>query len=627
MCPPTNWKLPIIGALPSWKDAKRVGVDLETRDPQLTTLGPGVRRDGYPVGYGFAIEDGPSAYMPTRHGHGTNLDEGHVLQYWRDQARDFTGEIAGANLSYDLDYLAEMGIVFRRASFFRDVQVAEPLLDELQFRYSLDAIAGRRGIPGKDEGLLKQAAEAWGVHPKSGMWQLPPEYVGPYGEQDCRLPLAILRRQEREIDALGLREIWDRESRLLPVLVKMRRRGVRIDFDQLDRVAENALEREIAALSRITHLTGIQLDTSDTTKTSAIAPVLRHIGLDIPQTEAGNDSVKNDWLRTLDGDVPAAIMSARKFNKLRGTFVKSIRTHAVGDRIHCTLRQMVGEAEGSDEAGGAKFGRLSCKDPNLQQQPSRDDEIGPMWRKIYLPDEGGEWLCADYSSQEPRITVHYAEATGAPGGAEMAQRYRDDPRMDYHQQIAEIMGVARKPAKTIGLALAYNMGEGKLAKSLGLPYTAESFVNRRGETINYLKAGPEAQALLAQYHEAVPYIRQLAADTERVAKKRGYVRTWGGRHCHFPRKRSGYGYDFTHKALNRTVQGSAADQMRQAMVDADDESIPLQLQVHDELDLTIGQRSEARQLAEVMRNAMQFTVPMVVDLEVGPNWADIEKIS
>lgn len=634
-----------MSSLPSWDGAKRVCVDLETRDPQLTKLGPGVRRDGEIVGIAFTIEDGPSAYLPIAHGNGRNLDPKHVWSYMHTQAEQFRGEIVGANLPYDLDYLAEADVVFRRASFFRDVQVAEPILDELQFTYGLDAIAGRHGLPGKDESLLKQAAAAWGVDPKAGMWELPPRFVGPYAEQDTKLPLQLLRRQEMKIEEQGLGEVWDLESRLLPVLVKMRRRGVRVDFDELDRIEDWAQEQEVSALSRVTHLTGIHLDRSDTTKSSALIPVLEHIGLKLPMTEPtpkfpnGQKSVKNDWLKSLpQHDVVDAILRAKKFNKLAGTFVASVRTHAVGDRIHCTFKQSIGEDESGDE-GGARYGRLSCKDPNLQQQPARDKEIGPRWRRIYLPDEGGEWACLDFSQQEPRWLAHYAELMELPRAAEMAERYRTDPKADNHDMTATLINPnwpnldaktkkqERDAAKIIFLGLCYGMGPAKLARSLGLPTKMRSFTNREGRIVDYLGAGDEAQALLEMFWKKVPFVKGLSKAAEKKANRVGFVLTAEGRRCRFPRVRRGgkWVWDWTHKAGNRVIQGSAGGQTKKAMVDADAAGIPIQLQVHDELDLTIYEPETALACAEIMRNALPCNVPHRVDIETGPTWGDIQE--
>tara|TARA_R110002167_G_C12707228_1_gene655139 strand:- start:32574 stop:34517 length:1944 start_codon:yes stop_codon:yes gene_type:complete len=640
----------VLGQLPNWEKEKRICVDLETRDPQLKKLGPGVRRDGYIIGLGFAIDGGPSAYMPTRHANGTNMDEDQVFEYWAYQAKHYRGEIVGANLSYDLDYLAERGIIFRQASFFRDVQIAEPLLDELQMSYSLDNIAARRGIEGKDETLMKAAAAAWGVDSKAGMWELPPEFVGAYGEQDCRVPLEILRQQEAELSEQGLLPVWDLESRLLPVLVKMRRRGIRVDFDRLDEVSTWSTEREVSALARITHLTGINLTTSDTTKTSALVPVMEQMGIDFNKPEFrtdptkghpnGQPSIKNDWLKSLpQHDILDAILEARKFNKLNGTFVKSIRTHAIGDRIHCTFKQMVGESEGSDESTGAKYGRLSCTGPNLQQQPARDPEIGPIWRSIYIPDEGKQFAVLDFSQQEPRWLVHYAELLQLPKAAAMAERYRTDPTADNHDMMATLINAhwpslsakfqkaERSVAKVIFLGLCYGMGPAKLARSLGMKTKMRKFTARDGRVVRYLGAGDEAQALLDKFRKGVPFVKALMKKAEEKAAKVGFILTVEGRRCRFPKvwnaKTRKWEWDMTHKAGNRLIQGSAGGQTKTAMVKADEAGIPIQLQVHDEIDFSFEDPEMPLRCAKIMRHAVPCNVPHKVDIETGPNWGDI----
>jgi len=155
--PTSQWKLPDT-SLPSWANAKRVAIDTETRDDFLRELGPGVRRGGYMVGISFAIEDGPKYYLPFAHEGGGNLPKEQVFAYMKEQSRVFRGTLVGAHLAYDLDYLWEQGIMFENVEFFRDVQIAEPLIDELQMSYSLENICKRYNIPGKDETLLREAA-------------------------------------------------------------------------------------------------------------------------------------------------------------------------------------------------------------------------------------------------------------------------------------------------------------------------------------------------------------------------------------------------------------------------------------------------------------------------------------
>ena len=621
--PNSTWAPPKLSELPSWKGARRVCVDLETCDPDLRKKGPGVRTNGRVVGIGFAIEDGPGAYLPIGHYGGGNVDPHQVWRYMLDQARDFDGEIVGANLQYDMDYLAQGGVLFR--GMFRDVQVAEPLLDELQMSYSLDNIARRYGMPGKDERLLREYANAWGVDAKKGMWQLPAAAVGDYAIQDCRLPLKLLRLQERKLESQDLLKIYDVECKLQKVLLKMKRRGVRVDFAKLAQIEQLSVEKEQAALERITELTGVPLGMyedcgktkSEITLKTKLVEIMARIKVPVPVTEAGNDSITNDWLMALEHPVADVIREAKKWNKLRTTFVASIHTHSVGDRIHCTFNQMIGEEDG--DVDGARFGRLSCKLPNLQQQPARDPEIGPLWRSIYLPDEGGEWACLDYSQQEPRWLVHYAELCGFPRAKEAAEAYRNDPTTDNHQMMADLCGVERKPAKELFLGKIYGMGGGKLARKLGLP-VVKKIHSKTG--YEYDAAGPEAQAIIDQFNKGVPFVNLLADLAEQRAKETGYIITAGGRRCRFPSVGRGR-YDWTHKALNRLIQGSAGDQTKYAMVAADEENIRIQLQVHDELDLTIWDRKEAAHLAMVMRECMPCNVPAKVDEEIGPNWGEI----
>ena len=613
--PDLSWKPTPIAQLPSWDQAKRVGYDLETYDPDLRDLGPGVRTNGRVIGISFAIEDGPKHYIPFGHASG-NLDRETAWRYIRDQMEVFKGDVVGANLGYDVDYSMENGVDFSGVTL-RDVQIAEPLLDELQFSYSLDNIAKRRGFPGKDETLLRQYASRLGIDPKSQMYLMPSGAVGPYAEIDAELPLQLLRRQEAEIEEQGLWDVYDMECSLQPVLIKMRRRGVRVDLEKVEVIERMSLSRECAALAEIKRLTGFALTTDDTTKSAALIPVVRHLGFPIPKTDKGNDSLVNDYMASLKHPVCDLIMVAKKWNKLRNTFCKSIRRHQVNGRIHCTFNQMIGEDD-SGEEGGARYGRLSCKQPNLQQQPKRDEEIGPLWRSIYLPEEGAEWISLDYSTQEPRWLTHYAELDRLEGAKGAADAYRKDPKTDFHQFVSDIIGIPRKPSKEIGLGKCYGMGGAKMAGKLGLP-TVVKVNSWSGKS--YLAAGPECQKLIDAFDKGVPFVSLLAKNLEMRAKKMGYIITAGGRRCRFPLLPSGK-YDWVFKALNRLIQGSSGDQMKRAMVLLDAEGLPLQLQVHDEVDMS-GDRAMAEAGTEIMLHAIPCNVPHRIVAELGPSWGQI----
>jgi DNA polymerase I-like protein with 3'-5' exonuclease and polymerase domains len=620
--PESNWSPPSLSELPSWAGARRVAIDTETRDENLKKLGPGVRRGGYIVGYSFAIEDGPKHYVPMRHMGGDNVDPVQALAYLRYQAANFEGEIVGANLPYDLDYLAETDVHFTRTRRFLDVQIADPLINELQRSYSLAEIAKRHGIPGKDEELLREAARAYGVDPKGDMWKLPGRFVGKYGEADADRPLRIMRKQEKIIEDQDLWQVFHLESDILPVLLKMRRRGVKVDFERLEKVEAWSLAEEGKELAKVQHLTGLRIAVGDVWKAAALAPVFHHLGIALPKTAAGKDSIRKDILDTIDHPVAHAIKRARKVNKIRTTFAQSVRTYETQGRIHATFNQLRRTDESDDSEGGAAYGRLSCVDPNMQQQPARDGETGPMWRSIYRPDFG-QWCSADLSQQEPRWLIHWACITGSKllgehaweVACKMRDSFRENPKTDSYDAFSAYTGLKRKEAKEVYLGRIYAMGGAKMARKLGLP--TKWIENRAGKKIEV--AGDEAQAIIDRFDGGVPYGRKMAELCERQAKKNGFIKTMSGRRCRFPVDDQG-NFDWTHKSLNRLIQGSSADQVKLIMLALDKENIPIQLQVHDELCTSVNGPEEATRIQKIMMEAVPLQVPMKVDVELGDSW-------
>lgn len=367
--PESAWRPPSMSELPaSWEGAQRVGVDIETHDPTLNSggptgrgLGPGVRRDGKVIGVSFAIEGGPKHYLPWGHVGGDNMDKDKVIQYLKDQAKIKTYSVVGANLGYDTDYLAELGIDFLDHDL-RDIQVAEPLLNENKLKYSLDATALDYGFEGKDETLLLEAAKAYNLHPKKDMWKLPARFVGRYAEEDADLPLRLIRKQEHLIDTQGLQGIYDLERRIQPILVRMRRHGVLIDFDHLDRVEKWTIEQELLMLQEIFNRTNIRIRLDEINKKTLTSAALDAGGLPYDYTPTGEPKIDTALLLPLakHDKLANAIIHAKYLNKLRNTFVASIRSHETNGRIHSTLNQLKRQEEGSEEAIGAGPGRMSC---------------------------------------------------------------------------------------------------------------------------------------------------------------------------------------------------------------------------------------------------------------------------
>jgi DNA polymerase I-like protein with 3'-5' exonuclease and polymerase domains len=667
--PESSWKSPSMSDLPSWKGVKRITIDAECKDLAIAEkLGTGALRDDcYSVGWAFRIDEGPKFYLPMRHEGGGNLPEANVLGYLRSQIKDFEGEYVGANLAYDMDYGYTDGFEWNRNAKFRDIQIAEPIIDELQFSYSLANIGKKYGIEAKDEEMLKAAAESYGVDPKGGLWRLPAKFVGPYAEGDVVSPLEILKKQEAIIDSENLRQIWDLETRTLPVLVRMRRRGVKIDFDKLTEIEKWTVSEEDECYRLIKHMTGVKITPADIWKADALAPALTDIGVRFERTAAGKASIDRFLLGKNDHPVCQAILKARKVNKIRTTFAASVRKYEINGRLHCSFKQIAQEDEQGNQKG-VRYGRLSAVHPNMQQQPSpdRDPIIAGEWRKIFIPEPGAIWGCNDYSQQEPRWTTHFAALMDLPRAREAARRYQDDPTTDNHEMMTRLIHgdtlvnrwmsekttnykVNRGHSKNIFLGLCYGEGGAKLCLDIGMPTRWKvEYWHQRKKIIEFFEtkreamayrtqigkgffkevAGEQGQAILDNFDETVPYVGKLAKKASEMAESRGWVRTVLGRRLNFKVREDG-SYENNHKALNRVIQGSSADQVKLAICELDDAGHYIQLQVHDETDGSFASIAKAKEAGDIMRDCIlkycKTWVPFQVDTECGPNWGDIKK--
>ena len=611
--PESNWSIPAI--FPKFKDNERIAIDLETCDPHLLTSGPGwATNRGYVVGVGVATKDW-KGYFPIRHAGGGNLDEAVVLRWLQKTLSVSSREVIFHNALYDVGWLRREGVDVKGKIF--DTMFAAPIVDENRYSYSLDSLGQTYCGEKKDESLLQDAALAWGINPKSEMYKLHSKYVGPYGEQDAALTLKLYEKLRMELREQNLEPIYEIECRLIPLLLEMRWRGVRVDEQKAEDVSKNLSLQEQKLHIEIKRKYGEDVNLW---ANASLQKVFDKNNLAYPRTEKGMPSFQRQWLESHEHELPQMIVRARKLNKARTTFIdKMISEHAVNGRIHAEAHPL------RSDAGGTVSGRFSYSNPNLQQVPARDPEIGNLIRSLFIPEEGCQWGVFDYSQQEPRLTVHYANTMGLIGAKDAVTAYRDK-NADFHQIVADMANIPRKQAKNINLGLSYGMGKEKLIKELGL-----------GDT--------EAQALLTKYHEKVPFIRGLQDQCARVALDRGYIKTLAGRRCHFDlwehkydktmplpleEARDKYGdvlkRSYTYKALNRLIQGSAADMTKLAMLGLWEEGIVPHIQVHDEVDISIEDGEQAAKVSRIMENCVDLAVPLVVDTELGPNWGSTEEI-
>lgn len=666
--PSSAWRPPALADLPEWV-GDRVGIDTETKDPDLRKLGPGVRRKGCEVvGISFAFEDGQKFYLPFGHpddGKGDLLSRENVLAYVRYQAKRFRGTVVGAHLSYDLDWLAENEILFPLAERFADVLIADPLIYELHDKYSLEAVARRRGLGGKDEGLLRAAAVDYCIDPKKELWRLPARYVGPYAEEDAALPLRVLRSQEKDIERDGIERAWDMHCRLLPLLVGMRRRGVRVNEDRLDQIETWCKDQERRALQAVHRETGVDIPADEVMNATLLGRALEKAGIPLSTFDEGMDQ---DALRKVNHIVAHWLVVARKAFKIRSTYVRGVRDHITNGRIHCTFNQIKRTDDFTDATKGVAVGRISCQNPNTQNQPSLsrsppNDETGALWRCVYEPDEGDEWLACDLKQQEPKWSYHFCAMMKLPGAEDVCADLRANPRKDSYEPLVERTGQPRNACKIIWLSRTYGKGEGGLCSDLppfglDLPTRTVTFSFDRyraamnegktkleakafatipadtdeGQTcidkgaFTWEGAGEEGGRIINEFDRSMPFLKLGADIAQQRARERGYITLRSGRRLHFEKGDDGkYKNQDVRKAFNRVIQGNSAEQTMEIMIAVAREpelGRRMMLQVHDELDFSWEKGKDQEIVASIMRDAVPMLVPTIVDCESGPSWGE-----
>jgi len=278
------------------------------------------------------------------------------------------------------------------------------------------------------------------------MWKMPAMYVGPYAEGDAELTLELWNFFSGQLSKEDLWPIANLELDLLPCLVDMTMRGVRVNMDRVERTRDGLLKREKEVLKQIKHVAGTDLEIW---AAQSLAKAFDKVGLAYPKTEKGAPSFTKLFLQENEHPLAKLVVEARNLNKTSGTFINSIMKHCRADgRIHSHINQI------RSDDGGTVSGRMSYSQPNLQQTPARDPEIGPMIRSLFLPEEGDLWAAIDFSQQEPRILTHYAYVYGQMRGIELegarafVDRYNNDPDTDFHTMTSEVTGLPRKEAKT-----------------------------------------------------------------------------------------------------------------------------------------------------------------------------------
>ena len=609
--PQTEWLPP--EDFPDLSKYAEIAIDLETKDPDLMKMGSGsVTGRGDVTGIAVAVDDW-SGYYPIAHEGGGNMDRKTVLK-WVQGVLNTPAIKIFHNAMYDVCWLRRLGLTIRGRVV--DTMIAAALVDENQLRYDLNNCSRRYTGQGKDEAALYAAAKEWGIDPKAEMYKLPALYVGAYAEKDAELTLALWKELKKEILHQDISSIFQLELDLFPCLVNMRFLGVRVNQEQAAIEKKTLMEHEQKLLTEVKNKTGIEVQIW---AARSIAKVFDKLKLPYDRTiKTQAPSFTKNFLMNHPHPLVKRIAQAREINKAHTPFIDTILKHTYKGRIYAEINQLRGDN------GGTVTGRFSYANPNLQQIPARNKDLGPRIRRLFIPEEGHTWGCFDYNQQEPRLVVHYASLQNLYGVDEVAEAYKNEDA-DFHSIVAELADIPRYQAKTINLGLFYGMGKNKLQAELG--------VNKE-----------RAQELFQQYHGRVPFVKQLMDAVMKRAQDSGKIRTLLGRLCRFhlwepnyfgihkalPHEQAilehgpGIRRAYTYKALNKLIQGSAADMTKKAMIELYKAGIIPHIQVHDELDISVKDDKQAKQIVEIMESAVGLEVPNKVDYESGKNWGDIK---
>ena len=632
-------------ALPDLRRVGLIALDIETNDVGLRSErgSSWPWRDGHVAGVSVAWREGAairSQYLSLRHPDSENVDPAQVYRWLADLVASDV-RFATMNGTYDFGWLgAEGGLTMPPPERMEEVGALAVHADENLFDFSLDGLCRTYKLPGKDEAAAREAMVAMGLAPKrkkvinvqSYLWQLPARFVAPYAEADTLATLALLEKLNPIINSEGTREAYRLDVDLMPIVMAMRRRGVRIDSNAAEQARDVLLGKRDTVLKELSeHLskpTGMdeingrrwKIETFEAQKIAVTA-----------KTEKGAPSfstAKSGWMAKSDHWLPRLIATANKYDAAGGKFLTDhILAHVVGGRIHSEIRPF------RAEEGGTRSSRFSYSDPPLQQMPSRDEEIGPLIRSVFLPEEGEYWAKPDLSQQEFRWVVHHAVKRNLPGAKETAKVFHDDPEADFHAVVATMTDLPRGDAKNTNFAKIYGAGAEKFAAMIGKPLA-------------------ETRLILAQYDAKLPFVRRLAACCQTEARRKGFTVLYDGARRHWSTwevpfvfaKGAGpcgreeaearvkdpehpwHGKQLAranvYTALNALIQGTAARHTKLWMRAIWREGITPLLQMHDALDCSVSTRAQGEIVARLGCEVVTCEVPHRVDLKFGKSWGD-----
>lgn len=613
--------------LPDLSAAKLISYDLETKDPYLIEDGPGWGRGvGYILGVAIVV-DGWEGYVPV----GEHPDP-NVVRWLKDTLETNIPKV-GTNLQYDYGWLTEIGIWPGGPQY--DIQFAEALLDDVLITasgrrrsISLDAL-GVEYLGEKKENseiqMINQDKWPWSKDPRENLWRMPPDVVGRYALQDARMPPRILTSQYAALKREGLWDLFEMECKLIPLLVHMRRRGMPVDIDKATEARDDMLLAEKLMQQELSKKAGFNINVNSSKDLGAL---FDKVGVAYGRTAKGNPSFTADFLTTCNAPIAAEVLNLRKLIKARGTFIENaILGKEINGKIYPSLHPL------RNDESGTISGRFSCSKPNGQQIPKRDAQWAPIIRGMFCPEKGYEaWASMDLSQIEYRFFAHYS------GDQQLIAAYQD-PNTDFHAAVGAIVGgkLPRIAMKTINFGLLYGMGRSKLTTQLAKFFPEADDPEKRAREVYeiYQTRFPAASRLLKQCASEVskePY--EICTILGRKSRFTSFEDAYDHNSKAYPLNIARSKYNNirvagAYKAINRLLQGSAADQMKKSMVDAFEAGIFEKtgyphITIHDELCLSYHPDLHAHfeELRAVTEKAIPLKVPVVMGLTTGPTWGE-----
>lgn len=454
------------------------------------------------------------------------------------------------------------------------------------------------------------------------LWQEAPEFkqkMMEYNQQDCVATYELYLAQEKFMKPV--RHVYELECKLIPILLRMKKVGIRFDQKRARELIEKVAAKEQEVEKKLFDIYGITGEMINSPKQLGVR--MNEMGIESPvRTKTGNQSWAEGALVRIHHPVTPLIFEYKNYNAILSKFLLgSLSKSVVNGRIHCTFLPML------REEGGTVTGRFSCRDPNLQQIPARNkghgEDFSQDMRSLFLPEEGMMLAAMDYSQIEAVLLAHFAQG-------QQAEWFREQMRAgaDLHNIVMGMTGITYRPVvKTFNYGCIYGMGwQTAMEKNYVL---FEKLASSEGKDIESF-----TKEIYYNYHKKFPVVKDTMTWAQDVARTYGYVDTMGGRRLHKPTSQydpiTGKINDYLYKMLNKLIQGTAADILKQALITADEAGIydvlTLHLLVHDEQVNSVPFTKEGTEAAVELQHIMgnvykeQLLVPIKAECELGPNW-------